>query len=193
MPEDFRVYRFIGIDPGLNEAGVAIYDVDYESSQILNIEALTLINNHLPDKTGFNLEWMDERTWKLQKMKDAFSHILRNTRPVVVACEAPFFSALRPTAFAPLVEVVNMFRAAVMEYNSNIWFEQYPPLTVKQAIGARSIKNDTEEGKKEVSRALSQIPEIMDALVLTPLHTLSQHAADGTAVGYTAIKQRRAP
>lgn len=189
-PEVFQAYRTLSIDPGLNAAGVAIYDIINATGAIAKIEAHTLDNNRLIDHTGLDDELITERVIKLSKMKEAFIDFLSHINPAEVVCEAPFYNRLTPTAYAPLVEVVNNFHRAVLEFNPNITFTTLSPLTVKSKVGAKSIKNDTDKGKHEMRRAIMAIPEIMGTLK-TPIELMSQHAVDAVAVGYAHILTRR--
>lgn len=189
IPDHYRTYRIMGIDPGLNNTGVSTFDVEAGTDRIVAISAFTLINDKLVNHTGLDEETHTERYIKLYKLKHALQMALAYTGPCWVACEAPFYNRLRPTAYAPLVEVVNQLYAALIEFNPNIGFTLFPPLTVKKIVGARSIKNDTEKGKIEVKDAIQRVPEIMSVLQ-TPIQTLSEHAIDSIAVGYTWVKNK---
>lgn len=188
IPLEYGTYRLIGIDPGLNYTGIAIYDIDYVTGKILRIEAFTLNNDRLIDDTGFDLEFIPERSVKLYKLKYAIQTVLRDHNPSHVVCEAPFYNRFMPMAYGALMEVVCLINSAVLEWNSNIGFHTVPPLSVKKMIGTKAVKNDTLKGKDLVKTAVSIVKEIMDVLV-TPLHTLSEHAIDAIAVGYTLINK----
>jgi Holliday junction resolvasome RuvABC endonuclease subunit len=181
----------MSLDPGLSNTGVATFDIDFTTGKILRIEAFTLTNNKLADDTGLDDEIHQERAIKLMKLKQALQFVLENTTPVDVACEAPFYNPLMPMAYGVLVEVVSHLFHAVVEFNPNIQFTQYPPMTVKKSVGAKAAKKDTEKGKNMVKEALLQIPEIMSVLV-TDIELLSEHAIDAIAVGYTHMKHRSA-
>lgn len=187
VPDQYANYKIFGIDPGLSNAGVSIYTLDGYTGQILNIEALTLINDRLKDPCEVDFESHSERTYKLLRLKQAFIELLNYHRPACVSCEAPFYNRLRPMAYGALVEVVSYIYSAVLEYNGNIRFETFPPMTVKKFIGAKAIKNNTVKGKIEVSDAVSNNPEIMSVLTV-PLADLSEHAIDAVAVGYTSCR-----
>lgn len=186
LPEVYRSYRVMSIDPGLNFTGVGIQDVDVATSIISAIQAFTLVNQRLEDCTGLDPESVSERTIKLWKLRDAIVTVLHRYKPIFVVCEAPFYDHRRPMAFGALLEVVNAIQMAVLIYNSNIRFVLLPPLVVKKFVGAQTIKNDTEKGKLEVKRAISAIPAIMNVLQ-NDIDTLSEHAIDAIAIGYTGI------
>jgi Holliday junction resolvasome RuvABC endonuclease subunit len=188
IPLEYGTYRLIGIDPGLNFTGVAIYDIDYSTGVILRIEAFTLNNDRLKDLTGFDPDQVTERTIKLYKLKQAIQYVLREFNPSYVVCEAPFYNRFMPMAYGALMEVVCLVQSSVLEWNSNIGFHTVPPLSVKKMIGTKAVKNDTLKGKDLVKTAVGNVKVIMDVLV-TPLQTLSEHAIDAIAVGYTLINR----
>lgn len=179
----------MGIDPGLNFTGISLFEIDSYTSDILSIEALTLVNDKLLDRTEFSSDDFQERLIKLYKLKYAFEHVLSQMQPHLIYCEAPFYNRFRPTAYSSLLEVVNTIYAGVLEYNYNIPFHMLAPLSVKKFIGAKTIKNDTEKGKFEVKTAVVAIPEITSVLK-NDIHTLTEHAIDSIAVGYTGLKTR---
>lgn len=187
IPEQYRTYRLMGIDPGLNHTGVAIFDIEYGTSRILRIEAFTLSNDKLDDRTGLDTEYIPERTIKLYKLKGAIKWALDMTGPCFVACEAPFYNRFMPMAYGALLEVVSTIHSAVLEWNSNVQFVTIPPLSVKKVVGTKAVKNDTVKGKNLVKLSVQQIPEIMDVLT-TPIDGLTEHAIDAIAVAYSRMK-----
>ena len=184
VPEQHVTYRFIGIDPGLSNLGVAIFDIDYYTDRILRIEAFTLVNDKLPNHTGFDVDTVTERTVKLYKLRDSLQNLLCHYNPSHVVSEAPFYNRFMPMAFGALNEVVAIVHNAVLCWNPNVGFHTVPPLTVKKLVNTKAVKNDTVKGKELVKLAISSIPEIMSVLV-TPIDTLSEHAIDAVAVGYS--------
>jgi Holliday junction resolvasome RuvABC endonuclease subunit len=184
VPEGYGTYRIMGIDPGLTNTGVAIATIDAYTDTIREIEAYTLCNDKLADRTGLESDIHPDRIIKLFKLRKAIEEGLAWATPMIVGCEAPFYNRLRPMAYGALVEVVGMIQTAVLQSNTNTGFITFPPLTVKKIVGARSIKNDTEKGKIEVSEAVSRIPEIMQVL-RQDLSMLTEHAIDAIAVTYT--------
>lgn len=189
IPEQHVTYRIVGIDPGLANLGFAVYTVSYATGEILSVEAFTLVNDKLPDYTGLDMEIVPERTVKLYKLKSAIQWYLQYYGPVHVICEAPFYNRFMPMAYGALLEVVNVIYAAVLEWNPNIGFHTVAPLLVKKLVGTKAVKNDSLKGKELVKSGVMAIPEIMNVLQ-TPIHTLSEHAIDAIAVGYTIFNQK---
>jgi Holliday junction resolvasome RuvABC endonuclease subunit len=182
VPEHFKIYRIIGIDPGLNNLGVAIFDIDYSTRTIVRIEAFTLINDKLIDNTGLDEEHYSERNIKLYKLKDNLQSSLKYIKPCMIACESPFYSSFRPTAYAALVEVIRIIQLAILEYNSNVPFYTVEPLLVKKQVGAGMTK-----GKQDVKSAIMNKPDLINVLV-NDINSLDEHSIDAIAVGYTFLK-----
>jgi Holliday junction resolvasome RuvABC endonuclease subunit len=189
LPEQYVTYRIVGIDPGLLNLGFAVYHIDYLTGKIVKIEAFTIVNDKLPDRTGLDEETVPERTIKLYKLKAAIQWALGTYGPSYVVCEAPFYNRFMPMAYGALLEVVSVIHGAVLEWNPNIGFHTVAPLLVKKLVGTKAVKNDTLKGKELVKSGVKAIPEIMNVLA-TPIDTLSEHAIDAIAVGYTLINQK---
>lgn len=185
-PENYHLFRLMAADPGLNNTGVAEIIFNLDTNKIESIYAETLMNDYLIQDTGVSLDRHTERTHKLLVMKQGFGGFAEDFGAQAVACEAPFFSSLRPMAYGYLLEVVNNLREAVIEHNPEITFTEIPPLSVKSCIGAKAIANDTLKGKEVVKLAIQQIPEIMEALVID-FELLTEHAIDAIAVGYSYL------
>lgn len=182
IPESFNVFRIMGIDPGLNNLGIALFDINYSDKSIARIEAFTLVNDKLKDETGLDLESHTNRTIKLMKLRNSLLNIVSNNNPYAVACESPFYSSFRPTAYAALVEVIRIIHMTIIEYNANTRFQTVEPLLVKKHIGA-----GMETGKLDVKKAVSLKPELMSVLV-NDLDNLDEHSIDAIAVAYTFLK-----
>lgn len=188
LPEQYVTYRIIGIDPGLSNTGVSVFTIDYATGKILSIFAFTIVNDKLPDRTNLDPEIVIERTIKLYKLRDGIEWVLATYNPAYVVCEAPFYNRFMPMAFGALLEVVGMVHSAILQWNNNVGFHTVAPLLVKKLINTKAVKNDTLKGKELVKKAVFEIPEIMNVLEV-PLDSLSEHAIDAIAVGYSLFKK----
>lgn len=189
IPDHYEFIKLIGIDPGLNNSGVALLDQDYRTGKIVKIEPFLLISDKLKDESGMDDEVHPERAIKLMKLGMTLQGMLRLYNPHAVGCEAPFFNRFRPMAYGALCEVVTTLQFAVIAANRNTTFSLFPPLTVKKGVAAKSVSNDTEKGKLEVKRAIMANPEIMAALQ-ADVDLLSEHELDAVAVAYVLAKSR---
>lgn len=185
-PENYHLFRLMAADPGLNNTGVAEIIFNLDTNRIESIYAETLMNDYLVQDSGVSLDTHAERTHKLLVMKHGFSGFVEDFDAQAIACEAPFFDRFRPMAYGYLLEVVNNLREAVIDFDPHVTFTEISPLSVKSAIGAKAVANDTLKGKELVKAAIQLIPEVMDALQMD-FDTLTEHAIDAIAVGYAYL------
>lgn len=171
----------MSIDPGLNNCGVCIYDIEYKTNRVISIYAFTLVIEKVKDLSGLDIESFSERVVKLYKLKEILKSVLLTYSPSFVVCESPFFNRFRPTAYSALVEVLSVIRSSVIEYNSNISFNTLEPLLIKKIVGAGMMK-----GKLDVKQAVSQNKFIMERLIVD-LNTLDEHAIDAIAIGFSFL------
>jgi len=182
LPYSFSTYKILGIDPGLNNTGISVFEIDYQTKNILAITAFTLVNNRLPDYTGLDDEIYNERTIKLYKLKDAIKQVVININPSAIACESPFYNRLCPMAYGALLETLNVMKSAVIEVNTNIPFTTVEPLLVKKTVGAGMTT-----GKLDMKDAISKNNIIMSVLS-SDMNLLDEHSIDAIGVAYTYLK-----
>jgi Holliday junction resolvasome RuvABC endonuclease subunit len=182
IPDVFRNYNCLGIDPGLGACGFSAFGV--EEFRVAWINAFTVFSEKVAMDSELDEEVHSDRAIRLDRLRQAYLQILHVFNPIAVTCEAPFFNRRFPGAYGPLVEVVSMLRQATYEFNSNIPFIVYAPMTVKQ-----SFKTTKDTSKEAMLQALSQnYPQIVSKLVV-PLELMDQHAIDATAVCYTLLSK----
>lgn len=174
--------RLIGVDPGTEFCGICVIDHDTEGT-IDSLLPLTLNSNkiYLPEANNREIHH-GERFVRIMKITTAFKELLLYHNPNAVACEAPFFHQLHPTAFAPLVETVFALRNTVMDFNPQIPFFLYPPRLVKKVFAKDSFAN-----KEQMRAALSNNQELMNKLPCS-ITSISEHAVDAIGVGYTHVE-----
>lgn len=186
MPDHYLSFKIAAIDPGLNNTGIAIYDLNYLTKEIISVEAYTIISDKMQNHTGFDEDTIAERTIKLYKLKMAIQYMLKNTNPLLVTYETPFYNRFRPMAYAALLEVAGMIHNSILEYNANIPFVGVEPKLVKKHIGAQVMV-----GKCPMRDAVQTHPEIMSVL-RNNIDMLDEHSVDAIAVGYTFLKTKGA-
>lgn len=183
-PDTFQRYRILSIDPGLNNTGCSIYEIEHSQSGILNIQSFTLQNDKLKNNIPLDLEFYPERMVKLYKLKQALTEVIMHYQPALVVCESPFYNRFRPMAYGALLEVLSIIQSSLLSFNINIPFYTVEPLLIKKTVGAGMMK-----GKLDVKEAVRRIPSIMNVLQ-NSLDDLDEHAIDSIAVGYTFLKVR---
>lgn len=183
VPDNYNIVSILAIDPGLNYTGVAHYQVDNKSKEILSIDSLTINTNTLKNTRWIDQEIHNERTIKLIKLKDAIQEIVLRTNPQIVVFENNFYNPSMPTAYKALIESVLTIKVAIMDINNNIPFTNIEPLLIKKTVGAlKGVK-----GKEVVKEAIMNINEISN-LILHDIDTLDEHSVDAIAIGYTFLK-----
>lgn len=180
-PENTNRFTLLALDPGLNNIGVAFFEVQVEPAAILSIQAETLKADKMVDTSGLDLDDSTERLRKRYLMGRALKALLERFQPQVVACESPFFDRRKPGSFAVLSEVLTTLFDTVMAYDARMPFRLIEPLTAKAVLGVAGQK-----GKEVVAEAVGRLPQLTE--VLDPhLCYLDEHAIDACAVGYTYL------
>lgn len=182
VPDQYKSFTILGIDPGLNNTGVAVFQIDAYSRMIQSIVAFTINTNRLVDTTGIDDELHTDRIIKLYKLKQSIQTTIAQVNPVVIACESAFYNPKFPMAYPALVEAIDFIQSAAIEVNGNIVFRTIEPKVIKKIVGAGMDK-----GKLDVKAAVANTPSLMQALQMN-LELLDQHSIDAIAIGYTFLK-----
>lgn len=136
MTNDQSWVKLIGFDPGTETLGLSILTMDIRTRAILKLEAVTLRGSKLFDDEGFHAGIQGVRTARIQALKRKIQTVFVQEQPLNVACESSFFNRMRPSAYAPLLEIVAAIREAVIEYDQWVRLYLIDPPTVKKAVGA---------------------------------------------------------
>lgn len=172
----------IGIDPGSETLGVAVITFDIDSMKIVNTQAKTFIGSRIVDIDNWQGEIHGDRLGRIQAHKRNLLSIFINAVPISIACESPFYSQRRPSAFGVLMEVLTAIREAVLEYDS--WKSLFiiDPPTVKKAVGAAGNGDKHKVREKVISlKELCYLGE-------TSIEELDEHSIDAIAVAYCRFK-----
>lgn len=183
IPQGYREYRLVSIDPGLTKCGVSIYRLS-QDKEILSIDAFTLQNERVSQATFFDDETTSDRALRLERLRRALCGVLEHYKPAIVAHETPFYNRFRPMAFGALVEVVDAIKYAVYEVTPFSIITGVEPMLVKKAVNASKGK-----GKDPVKEGVRGTPSIMSRLAVD-LDTLDEHSIDAVAVGYATLLYR---
>lgn len=174
----------MAIDPGLNNTGIAIFQLDLKPVKIVSIEAWTIQADKLIDDCGLDDEDFIERLHKRHNLGHALRGILKNYQPSWVVSESPFFDRFRPGSFAILTEVMTTILDTIVATDPGIRFSVVEPLVVKKVLGVAGQK-----GKEVVRDAMAKQTTLLSVLK-TPLETLSEHAIDAIGVGYAFLLKK---
>ena len=182
IPHNYQEFKAIFIDPGLNNIGISVFTFNNDFDNLKSIDSFTIVVEKEEDIFGFDEELHGERLHKLIKIQTGIKDICSAHCPVIVGSEAPFYNPLRPNAYRALVEAIMAIQNGIYDYDKNIKLVQIPPLKVKQAVSAGSTK-----GKIDVLTKIKDIPEIVSKVTVS-LDSLSEHAVDSIAVGWSYLK-----
>jgi Holliday junction resolvasome RuvABC endonuclease subunit len=184
IPQDDELPKLIAIDPGTSNLGVAIFEFTPESLSIVSIEALTLVADKLHILTDSEYA-VGSRAARLRALMACLEAMLFDAKPALLACEDAFFNPSRPNAFEALVECISGVKVIAQRYDYEMPVHLIRASVAKNAIGVAGGA-----GKEPVLAALLRIPEITDACI-PDVTTLSEHAHDAIAIGYTALLKLR--
>lgn len=179
IPEHYKTYRLIAIDPGLTSTGVAIYTICLD--KIIAIEAFTLHPSSNIKNVAWDEESIGDREMRLFSLRHQIASVVSNIQPSAIVCEGPFYSSFRPRAYGSLVETLAYIKLGVYDINPFTPIDILQPLLIKKIIGAGMTK-----GKLDVTKAVSNHPEIMSVLI-NDISTLDEHSIDAIAIGYSFL------
>lgn len=179
------VASIIGIDPGSEHIGIARIDFNVVTLDIVRTMAQTFVGSKLSFMNKWIAETHSDRFARIEAHKRNLHLVLNECRPVVVACESPFFNALRPNAFQVLVEVLTALKYTCYEYDPELLFTMIDPPSAKKAVGAKGNAK-----KEDMRTAVLQLPDLCFAGT-TPLHFLDEHSIDSIAIAYSKIQEFR--
>lgn len=169
----------MGVDPGTNYCGVAIFDVDDKTFEIKGID------NILVDltKPRYNIDNNNLLFPRLNKLYRTFMDIYEKYDIYWLAIEAAFINRLRPAAYGPIVtSIFSVKKAFIDSYNLNNIVE-YPPTIVKQVVS--EYGQATKDGMYDAVNKIKELDGLFD------IDTISEHEIDAIAMGYTLIKSIR--
>jgi Holliday junction resolvasome RuvABC endonuclease subunit len=176
-PQGEKECCFLSIDPGTNYLGVSRYVLKWPTTQIEAVYATTYRVDHLEhdyvDETSYT-----ERFGKIAKLQKVFDDLLKQFDPIVVISEAPFYNRLRPSAFAPLVELIQTLRWTNFLHNPYVGFHTVEPIVVKKSLGANYLAD-----KLQMRQALAD-HQVLNPLMKNCVDQLDEHAIDAIAVGW---------
>ncbi len=175
--------NLLAIDPGLNNIGLATYELSLVPFKINRIHASTLKEDRVIDDIVYDNETALERDYKRSRMVAAVMKHVVEVNPDIIICESPFFDRNKPGSFAILTEVILEIRQEISRFNDRIRFSFLAPQLVKKTLGVAGIK-----GKEIVRDAMEKQTHLLSALDQS-IDDIDEHSIDAMTVGYTFILQ----
>jgi Holliday junction resolvasome RuvABC endonuclease subunit len=173
--------RILSIDPGSNNSGVAVLELDNNNN--INVLHVTTLN---PNKELYKyqhvLQRHGERFAKFISICDNLLALLMRFNPRYVVCEAAYMAKF-PQAYAVLTEEIALLRMTVYNYDSSIYFNMEGASSVKSAVGVSGKVHNKELVKNAIINLnLNYAKEII-------LDELDEHSFDAIAIGVSHCKK----
>lgn len=179
--DDDAHFRIMGIDPGSNDLGVAIIEVNPETFDARVVYATTLYLKKLLSLYEQTHEVHGEKIAKLFACEMAMKKLYSTWQPDMVVCESPYMG-LYAQAYAALVECVSAIRRSLWEYDPSMPLLTLDPATIKTYMGVSGKSGD----KDKIHNALCGLTQLTQAI---ELDELDEHAHDAIAVAYAKYKR----
>ena len=176
----------VGIDPGSETLGICMLDFNVVTMAVVKTTAQTFVGSKLGMMSRWIAESHSERFARIEAHKQNLKQLLWINRPLIVACESPFYNSLRPSAYGVLVEVLNALKYACYEYNPDLPFTLIDPPSAKKAVGAKGNAK-----KEQMREAVLVLPDLFFQGPV-PLNNLDEHSIDSIAIAYSKLQQFRA-
>ena len=167
----------LGVDPGLNNTGLANIVYNKTDRRIEEIETFVIATEKLADISGMDDEDYGAFMRKLQSLNHYWQAHLRGFRPEQIISESPFFNRLRPSSYEYLVAVMTTLRTGCFAVDPNIRFATLAPLEIKKWLGMAGKK-----GKDPVKEAFLLKAEVL-AVLKNPVETMCEHEIDAASAG----------
>lgn len=177
--DDIEYFTIMGIDPGSRNLGIAIFYINFNTLEILEIIPIPISLNKYFSYSS-NKSGLTNRLFCLRK---EFKDILEAYNPVAISIESGFINPRMPGAVIPLASAITIMSSVIMQYDFDVSIIDYPPSIIKKAVGANPIGN-----KSPVFNALSKNKEISN---IVNLDLLTEHCVDSIAIAYTMLIEIR--
>lgn len=178
--EDYIVV--LAIDPGTITLGFAVYMLDIDTLDIIDVFAWTVDATRLTYFDPLVIDVHGEKFARIMAHKKNFKGVLERYKPLSIVCETPFFNMRRPSAAGPLYELYATLEQTVFEWDNFKPLYKVDPKTAK-----KSVKAPHNAKKDEVKKALLKIEELDKANI----DFLDEHSCDALAVGYSKVIEMR--
>lgn len=176
------VCNLMAIDPGSSSLGVAIYELNLKTFDIIRTTAFTVHATGLSQYSKHASNQYGDRFARFAAMENELMELFESIRPSIVICESPFFSRFTPSAFSVLTELVSIIQKTLFNFNNQIPFFKVDPPTAKKAIGAKGNAK-----KDDMTIALEKVADKLK--LVNPVTELDEHAVDACAIGYHGYKK----
>lgn len=162
----------IGIDPGTNYCGVAIFKLN-NNIEIENLNTILIDLTKESNSSLFN---------RLNVLYNRLVYIFNLYIPIYLAVEAGYINRFRPAAYGPIAKAIYTIEKAYYDVTMLYNITEYPPSIVKNIISNNGLAN-----KDDIEEAVYNIPDVEPFLTGYE----SEHEIDAISIGYTKIIEIR--
>jgi Holliday junction resolvasome RuvABC endonuclease subunit len=172
-------YRVIGIDPGTENLGYSVLDLNLVTGEVTVSHSETIIARKMMSDYRHEEERQGGRYARLMVIEDRLFITFSQYTPQSVCAESPFLQKRFPLAYSALTECVTTVRRALYRYDPYLCLGTVDPPTAKKAVGVVIKKGMT---KDDVSAAIAKLPLAYANGI--QLSKLDEHQVDSIAVAY---------
>lgn len=184
FPTDGSQYRFIGIDPGTYNLGVAVGENDGVSDKLKIVYATTFDISRMIKRHENVIEIHGERVARLYTVQKSLAHFFNSWKPMLITSEGPYL-ARHAQPYAALVECVSAIRRGVIDYKHNMPLYVIDPATIKT-----HVKVSGKSGDKSLMRKAIQNQTNLDVSAID-IDSLDEHSVDAIAIAYAGFLTHR--
>lgn len=186
IPDGDNTLRILSIDPGSDTLGASIIDIDLNTHTATIIDSRTY-NAALQLKHG--PQYLDiadthgNRRARLVIHKNNLVAHMNYWKPHMVICESPFMG-LSVSSYMALVEVVDIIREAVHQYDVYVCLYTVKPMEARKAVGVSGKGKTKDDTRNAVIEMVNNRQTNLSCMPQVPLLALDEHSIDSIAVGY---------
>lgn len=181
-----RPMTLCGIDGGTDRLGLATLYVDPVRLTPLLLQSTTLVASQQPRCPHHVSVWGDRRA-RIEVLSSLVSAHFDSVEADLVGMEDAFFNPRRPSAYAPLIEVIDAMKTCAYRNRPDRPLFLIDAPAVKNAVGAPG-----NAAKEQVKDRLMSHPEIRPILDVAAMNW-DEHSVDAAAVVwalYTAWRRK---
>lgn len=171
------IANIVSIDPGSSTTGIAVFEIDVVSLEIMKSFAWTIDVSKLVSKNSWDESIYDNRFCRLNLLKDYLYNVFCQYKPIMVGSESPFINSRFPAAGIALTETLCKIKEAIFDYDRWLSLKLISPSSTKNAVGAAGNAD-----KFAMTNKVAGLAPIIK-LAMNP-YELDEHSIDALAVGY---------
>jgi len=173
-----NIFRIFGIDPGSDNLGISILDVNLITGKVNVEHAETFTGNKMVKRWQHIADIYGNKGAKLYGQREVLRKEFVKWQPHAVVVERPFVGRFA-NAIIALSECMAGIRESLICYNYNVPLDTIDPPTVKLSVGVKGNSKD-----KELMRVAIRTLKNATYSLSSDITTLDEHSCDAIAVAY---------